>query len=482
MDKVSVGLMTMAYLLSTSCTNVREEEKSPPKYNVFMIIVDDQKPLLGSYVQTPNFDRLSKEALFFNHAYCNAPACGPSRASFLTGLHPSTSGVYYNNQNFREAEGWVSEVVDLPGHFKNNGYLTANFGKTFHHGGLLTKESFTDGYFYGQYHSNKLKEEVIEVTDLGHIFWSFGPLPDEFDREDTARMQIDTRNTNRAIDLLQQDIADPFFISLGVYKPHGPWYSAQRYFDMYPIEDINIPDSYLEDDLDDLPEIARMLATHRGWHKEITERNLWEKTLQAYYASITYADEQLGRVLDALENSQYANNTIIVFFGDNGFHTGEKNSWSKFKLWDLATRVPMMIALPGDFPMSGKVYGQPVSLLDIYPTLVELCKLPNPGSHDLDGSSLLPVLKGNDKYKRAPVISTWGRKNHAVIGEDYYYISYRNGSEELYNMDDDMYQWRNLANDKAYRNIIDSLSYFFPKVNAEAMSARPYGASFDPFQ
>jgi arylsulfatase A-like enzyme len=392
-------------------------------------------------------------------------------------MSPATSGVYYNRNNFRSVDGWFSKVIDLPRHFKNNGYLTTNFGKIFHHGNQTedNRESFTDNYFYPfKYDEDEwLYKNAIDTTRLtqGSV-WSYGPLPDDYDLEDTTKMQQDTKNANRAINLLQKEIEKPFFISLGLWKPHLPWYVPKRYYDMYPVEDIAIPEGYLNDDLDNLPEIAKWISTHRGFHEDIVERGLWKKTLQANYASITYADEQLGKVINALENSKYADNTIIVVMGDNGFHTGEKNSWSKFKLWDMATRVPLLISLPENIQNVGKSVDLPVSLLDIYPTLIELCHLPNPESHALEGESLVPILKDVKTHRKTPVISTYGKDNHAIISDSYYYISYRNGEKELYNMDNDIYQWDNLAIKPSYAHIIDSVSNFLPKINTKEINKK----------
>jgi arylsulfatase A-like enzyme len=477
MKKIIIGITAITYLNLIGCINPSKQDDKQLPYNVLMIMVDDQKPILEATIKTPNLDRLKERSIVFNRAYCAAPACGPSRASLLTGISPATSGVYYNNQNFRQADGWLSNVIDLPRHFKNNGYLTTNFGKIFHHGQQTedNKESFSKGHFFpfSSKEDNVLYKEAIDTTRLKQgATWSYGPLPDEYDLEDTTKMQQDTKNANRTINFLQEDHGKPFFISLGLWKPHLPWYVPKRYYEMYPTEDIAIPEGYHDDDLDDLPEIAKWVATHRGFHQDIIKRGLWEKTLQAKYASITYADEQLGRVIAALENSKYANNTIIVVMGDNGFHTGEKNSWSKFKLWDMATRVPLLISLPKNFQNAGLSYDLPVSLLDIYPTLIELCQLPNPESHKLDGESLVPILKVVEAKRSTPVISTYGKENHAIISESNYYISYRNGSKELYNMDNDLYQWYNLVNDPAYENIIDSITQFLPKKNAEGITKK----------
>lgn len=457
-----------------SCSN-KESGKAPVSgYNVLMIMVDDQNALLNemysSHVKTPNIKRLAKRSLFFKSAYCAAPACGPSRTALMTGIHPSKSGVYYNNQNFRMAEGKLRSVVDLSWHFKNNGYLTTNFGKVFHNSFQEDNlESFTKGYFFPLNTGKDLAlvNNAKEVTRLQHPMWYYGPLPNEYDRDDTTKMQQDTRNTNRTIELLQQDHDKPFFCALGIWKPHGPWYVPQRYYDLYPPESIPEPEGFLEGDLKDVPECARWLANHRGIHKGITERGLWKRTLQAYYASITYADEQLGRVLDALEASDYAENTIVLYIGDNGFHNGQKEHWSKFTLWDLATRVPLMISLPNDFSGANKIFNNPVSLLDIYPTLTELCGLPTPETHNLDGISLVPILDDTSNPPKSLVVSTYGKDCHAVIGDDYYYIQYRNKENELYDVRNDIYQLNNLARDPQYQAVIDSMSRLLPDINVD---------------
>lgn len=475
MGKSNICFSIAICLLSASCSNTSLKKEELLRYNVLMITVDDQKPKLEPSVQTPNYDKLKEKGTVFSRAYCAAPACGPLRASHLTGLSPTTSGVYYNNQNFKRSTEWLRKVTNLPRHFKNNGYQTAHYGKIFHHG-QHTKDnrgSFTSTFFPPFYNKEdyELCKEALDTTRLkGGNTWSYGPFPNEHDCDDTTRMQQDTKNSDRVIRLLQRKNNQPFFICLGLWKPHLPRYAHKRYFDMYPIEDISIHEGYAENDLADLPEFAKWIATHRGFHKDVAKRNLWRKTLQAYYTSIIYADKQLGIVIDALEKNEYSGNTVVVIVGDNGFHTGENESWSKFKLLDIATRIPLLIALPQNYSLKGKVSEHPVSLLDIYPTLIELCQLSDPDSHKLEGESLAPVLEDAKCRRSTPVISTYGKGNYAVISESYYYISYKDGSKELYHSNNDLFQFYYLVNKKEYKHIVDSMSHFLLKMNEKGIT------------
>jgi arylsulfatase A-like enzyme len=293
--------------------------------------------------------------------------------------------------------------------------------------------------------------------------WSWGVLPDDWDRNDPAKLQQDTEFANHTIRILQQKHDRPFFVACGFWRPHVSWVVPKRYFDRYPLESISIPEGFRGDDLEDLPKAARWLATHRGEHDYIVKNGLWKKCLQAYYASISYVDEQIGRVLDALEASPNRDNTIIVFAADNGWHTGEKNHWSKFYLSELASRVVFAIAVPG---MPAQVCQTPVSLLDIYPTLVSLCGLSGPSNHKLDGRDLSALLRGDTADRGAPVLSTYGRGNHSLRDHRFRYTRYRDGAEELYDHENDPHEWTNLAADSRFAAAKARLAAWLPEVNA----------------
>jgi arylsulfatase A-like enzyme len=451
---------------------------NPPagKFNVLLVIIDDHgaphhSALQPSPVKTPHMDRLARRGTWFTRAYVDAPACCPSRTALLTGVHATKSGVYYNNHAYRRASGPIARSVILPQHFLQNGYLTAGYGKIAHNRFLEDDiAAFTPGY-YKMFNRDvthtdaALRQHLLPGTrqEMWTQAWSWGVLPDDWDRDDPARWQQDTEQANRTIALLQRPHAGPFFVACGFWRPHVSWTVPQRYFDLYPLDTIEVPEGYLEGDLDDVPPAARWLATHRGEHEYITQHGLWKKCLQAYYASISYVDEQIGRVLDALEASPQRDNTIVVFTSDNGFHTGEKDHWSKFYLSELACRVVLSISVPG-FP--AQVSDVPVGLIDLYPTLVSLAGLPLPAAQKLDGVDLTAILKGESRDRGKPVLSTYGRGNHSLRDQRYRYTRYRNGEEELYDHASDPHEWHNVAKDPRHQPARSKLARFLPTINA----------------
>lgn len=463
-------LILIIIVILASCSEISSQKP----LNVLLIIVDDENAWLNSIATnfpTPGFELLAHKSLYFSNAYCAAPACAPSRTAMLTGLAPTTTGAYYNNQNLWANNTEYAKATTLPDQFKKNGYTTACFGKILHPGhDEYTKDSWSEGYYfpYNVQEGLNLQNQAYDVTTFKHPMWYFGKLPDSPDSKAEATLLQDTRNVNRVLDFLEQDHKSPFFVALGIYKPHGPWYIPKRFFDKFPLEDIKIPEGFKPDDLNDVPECAKWLATHRNFHDSIVSQHIWKKIIQAYQAAVSYSDDQLMRAVKALENSEYKENTIVVLVGDNGFHLGEKDHWSKFALWQQSTKVPIMIKLPGKFKMAGKIYPEPVSLLDIYPTLVELTGIQFP-AHELDGTSLMNTLK-DGHINSIPVLSTHGQNCNAVIKDQYYYIQYRNGAKELYNMEEDPFQWQNLAADSSSKAIINELSHFIPHSQAPNLS------------
>ncbi len=455
--------MTTGYLVSTIQWLVRVGVLcclvlvTPPvhaqPYNVVMITVDDLNDWvgpLGGYpgIKTPNLDRLARLGVTFRKAYCSAPACNPSRASLLTGVRPSSSGVYHNKQPWRPV---MPDVVTLPEYFANNGYSVAGIGKIFH-------IPYNDLTVWPRFVPLPKDREPVRKPVAGKANDSFdwAPMPDGED------VFSDHKVVESSISFLNEQHDKPFFLAVGVYKPHLPWYVPKKYFDLYPLDKVVVP-ATREDDLDDVPPQGLLMARTRGDHEFITERNLWANAVQAYCASVSFVDAQIGRLLDALEQSRYRRNTIVMLVSDHGWHLGEKMHWRKFTLWEESTRVPFFAVVPG-MTTGGSVSDRTVSLLDIYPTLLELCGLPaNPA---LEGASIVSLLNNPKAEWERPAVTTNGLGNHAVRSERWRYIQYHDGTEELYDHETDPHEWYNIAADPDHRDVKTALRKWLPTVNA----------------
>jgi arylsulfatase A-like enzyme len=425
------------------------------KMNVLFIAIDDLNDwtsFLGGYphVKTPNLERLADRGVLFTRAYCSAPACNPSRASLLCGVRPSTSGVYHNPNPWRVQ---MPHAVTLPQHFMAGGYKVWGGGKIFH-GRFNDLESW-EVYFKRPGDPAPKVRPANGIPNTAHFDW--GPV------EEGDEAMGDTQVTDWAVEFLSQQHDRPYFLAAGMFRPHLPWYVPRKYFDDYPLPGIVLP-KVKEDDLDDVPEIGRRMARPEGDHAKVLATDNWEKAVQGYLASITYVDGQVGRLLDALDKRPDAENTVIVLWTDHGWHLGEKLHWRKFTLWEEADRVPMIWVVPG-LTEAGARCDRTVSLLDIYPTLADVCGLAV-GDH-LEGESLKPLLADPAAAWNRPVVTTHGRNNHAVRSERYRYIRYSDGTEELYDHENDPMEWTNLAADPQHAEVKKELARWLPKVNVE---------------
>ncbi len=447
------------------------------KPNVLFIIADDLRDYPGwmgghPQAQTPNMDRLAKMGMRFTNAHCNFALCNPSRTSVLTGLLPSSSGVFGNQQDWRRSVQ-VAGKPTLPEYFKAMGFTTAAGGKIFHanHGGpegrLSGWHGGRRGFEQDAAWDLRFPEVGIQIPDLpvrtGQNFnglniwhWDWGQIdmPDE--------LTDDGAVTHWAAQFLKHKPAKPFFLSVGLYRPHSPWYVPQKYFDQFPLESIQLPE-VKEDDLADVPAFAKGQEKPGGNHDLIVKNNQWKQAVQGYLASVAFCDAMLGRVLDALAAGPNAENTIIVFASDHGWYLGEKQMWHKGKLWEEATRVPLTIHAPG-ITQADSVTDQPVSLIDLYPTFCDLVKIAKPGH--LDGHSLLPLLRDPSAKSEGPAITTMGggdKVSYAARDQRWRYIRYADGSEELYDHQTDPHEWTNVAGNAAHDEVRKTLAAFFPK-------------------
>jgi arylsulfatase A-like enzyme len=454
------SLLSLVPALLVSAVSPAPAEE-PARPNVLFIAVDDLNDWTGFLdghpgVQTPNLDRLASRGRAFTRAYCAAPACNPSRTAALTGRRPSTTGVYHNNQPWRPV---LKDAVTLPQHFAAAGYRVAGGGKIFHN-------SFDDPASWPERFPVRRNPEpddrpVNGIAGAAHFDW--GPL----DVPDSA--MGDHQLVSWAADWLEQPQDRPFFLAVGLTKPHLPWYVPRAYFDRHPLSEIVLP-QVKADDLADVPPLGREIARPDGDHRRVVEARQWEEAVRGYLASITFADAQIGRLIEALDASPHGRNTIIVLWGDHGWHLGEKEHWRKFALWERATRVPLIVVAPG-VAEPGTTSDRTVSLLDLYPTLIELTGVP--GRSGLEGDSIVPLLKDPDAAWERPVLTTHGRENHAVRSGRWRYIRYRDGGEELYDHEADPHEWSNLADDPKWSRVKSELSRWLPDANApDAPSGR----------
>ena len=442
--------------------------------NILFIAVDDLNDWIepmGGHPQanTPNFARLARRSTLFSRAYTAAPACNPSRAALMTGVAPYRSGVYQNDQAWRPA---MPDVETLPQAFMRNGYWAGGSGKIYH--GVYPDPASWHEYWPSkslQREADPLPPErpANGISGTGNFDW--GPL------EAATGEMSDAKVAAWVSAKLGETHAKPFFLACGIFRPHLPWYVPGNYFRRFPLERIELP-LVFNSDLADVPQAGLRMARPERDHASVVEHGQWKRAVQAYLASMSFADDMLGRVLDALDESGYADNTIIVLWGDHGWHLGEKHHWRKFALWEEATRVPLMISVPPGAPglpegtRSGAVSPRPVSLLDLYPTLLELAGLDPAG--ELDGRSLVPLLR-NPELPWKPAVMTHGRLNHAVRSEDFRYIQYADGSEELYDHRADPMEWTNLAEDELYAEVKRDMAAWLPATNAPERPEQPSG-------
>jgi len=452
--------------------------------NVLMIVVDDMNDWVGCLgghpqVQTPNIDRLASRGLLFTNAHVPAPVCNPCRVSVLTGRNPNTTGIYANNVVWHEA---FPGITSLPSHFRANGYQVVGGGKINHHTPGFNRRSDWDDYF-DQVFDSHYQTELALKGKVKKFQWPAGfPLnqieavrslskpPQNANEFDWGPFDVDDdeMGDGKMVQWAKRFLAapprEPFFLVAGIYRPHLPFYAPRQYFDKYPLDQI-VPPLIKADDLDDLPAGGQaMAADRRGDYELVMREGKYLELLQAYLASISYADALVGQLLEALDASPCANNTIVVFWSDHGWHLGEKQHLHKFTLWERSTRIPLIIAAPAITQPNTRTI-RPVSAVDLFPTLNELCHLSEvPG---LDGSSLVPLLKDPAAPRLRPALTTHGQGNHALRTERWRYIRYADGGEELYDHEQDPHEWTNLADIGEYKHITAELARWLPLENAE---------------
>lgn len=448
----------------------------PSQPNVLFIAMDDLNDwigCLGGHPQTitPNLDRLAASGVLFTNAHCPAPACNPCRSAVFTGRAPNRSGLYDNRQKMREI--MPTEPI-IPQYFRNQGYYAAGSGKLLHY--------FIDADSWDQYFPNAESENPFPDT----FYPQQRPVnlkrggPWQYVETDWAALDVtdeefggDWSVSQWIGEQLAKQHDQPFFLGCGLYRPHEPWFVPKKYFEPFPLESIQLPPGYLENDLDDVPKAGQQVARNR-YFKHILEQKQWKQGIQGYLASIHFADAMLGRVLDALESGPNAKNTIVVLWSDHGWQLGEKEHWQKFTPWRAVTRVPLMIRVPENLSnhlpkgtQAGTVCDSPVNLLSLFPTLLDLCGLPpNPNN---DGPSLLPLLSNptSSDWQHNSVTFLSKPNTFAISGPTHRYIHYADGGEELYDIHTDPYEWTNLATSPESQSLLDEFRNEAPQEFAQ---------------
>ena len=453
----------------------RPRSSTAQKPDILFIAIDDMNDwttLFGDKnpIQTPNLKRLAARGTFFDHAYCASAGCNPSRTAIMTGLRPTTSGVYHNGQAWREK---VPEAISLPEHFANEGdYITRGAGKIYHHGGTgaepKDRPSFQEFFKKLQIRGpgrdknyNGYREK--DKTPLAKLWFDWGV-------HDQKMIDVDMCEWVEA--RMEEKHDKPLFLAAGIFNPHLPFYADAATFERYPKDKVNLP-PMPEGDMDDVGEVGIRMSDKESFIYDQTTAadpdspKSLRRMVQCYQAAADYADQMVGRLLDKLDETGRTDNTIIVLWSDHGYHLGDKQCGVKFTLWEKASHVPFIIVAPG-VGRPGSVCSTPVSLVDIYPTLVELAGLPPKA--DNDGASLVPLLVDSNAEWTRPALMTEGPGNHAIRTSDFRYIRYHNGFEELYK-DNDPWNHTNLAPNAEYAQILAQHREHLPKTEAPGIPA-----------
>ena len=460
--------------LGVAVTAAPASAQSPgKKLNVLLLMADDLNNDLGCYghpmVKSPNIDRLATRGMRFDRAHCQYPLCNPSRASMMTGLRPDQTGVITNRTHFRTN---IPKVVTLPQLFRNHGYYVARVGKIFHYG--VPREIGTSGVMddppsWDQTVNPRGRDKDDEPLIFSLVPGSFGGVLSWLAADGTDEEQTDAIGAAEAIELLEKKGDRPFFLAVGFYRPHTPYVAPKKYFDLYPLDRIQLAGGPADDDAD-IP--AAALLSRKPEEKKLNDR-LRREAIQAYYACNTFMDAQAGKVLDALDRLGLTENTVVIMTSDHGYHLGEHRLWKKVSLFEESARVPLIISAPG-MRARGQASSRPVELVDVYPTLAELCGLPAPSN--LAGQSLRAVLDDPDAPTRPGAVTQVGRRTrgpdrrtfagYTIRTERFRYTEWDGGKEgvELYDHQSDPHEFTNLADDPDYSGTVAELKELLHQV------------------
>jgi arylsulfatase A-like enzyme len=450
---LALWILTISNVISAQERRLSQTKLGNRRPNVLFIAVDDLNHWVthlkrNHQARTPNIDRLASMGITFSRAYCAAPACEPSRAALMSGKRPWSTGCYKNGNSWKDH---LVEGEQLSNQFLKAGYYVAGAGKIFH----------SDQYFPGEW-SEYMNSQGLYAAGKGVEKDNGYHEPLTVDLKDDDLM--DWHTVNWCIEKMNESREEPFFIACGLHKPHLPFAVPRKYYDAFPLEDIELP-PHREDDLDDIPEAGRKMGNSHGDHAKFLKSGRWKAAIQSYLATCAYTDMNIGRLLEALEQSHARDNTIIVLWGDHGWSLGEKQHWRKFALWEEPTRTPLIFVAPGT-TKPGSVCEHPVDLMSVYATTCQLADLPIP--QHVEGVSLQPLLKNPVTTWNLPAITTHGRGNHAIRIGQWRYIRYADLSEELYDQSQDPFEWKNLASDAKHATIKADLAKHLPQTEKPA--------------
>jgi uncharacterized sulfatase len=437
-----------------------QAQTSPPnrKLNVLFLMADDLCCDLGCYghplVKSPNIDRLAQQGVRFERAYCQYPLCNPSRSSMLTGRRPNTTHVINNEARFRDT---IADTQTLPQLFGNNGYFVARVGKLYHYGvpTQIGTSGLDDPASWAQVVNPRGRDKDDESDIFSLVPGQFGGTLSWLADDGTDEEQTDGQGAAAAIKLLEEHRNQPFFLAFGCYRPHTPYVAPKKWFELYPTSSIRLA-SVPTNHRDGVPPAAFLSA--KPEQEKLTDE-LRRDAIQAYFASTSFMDAQIGKVVDALDRLGLADKTVIVFTSDHGYHLGEHGLWQKQSLFEESARVPLVIVAPGA-KGRGSVSKRTVELVDLYPTLADLCGLPAPDY--LAGKSLQPLLDDASAAWNKPAFTQVQRPRfggYSVRTERYRYTEWGDGSQgsQLYDHETDPQEYHNLADDPTQAQTVAEL-------------------------
>ena len=451
---ISTPLRILAIVTFYAFVSAEHAEAGRP--NVVMICIDDLNDWVGFLgghpdAKTPHMDSLAKRGCNFTNAHCAVPVCSASRVSIMSGVAPTTHGSYELGPAYEDLPALIN-VPTIHRYFKDNGYLTLSGGKVLHHGFRGRLKGDIDQSL-GRRKSPTPRKPLNRPAHWSKA-WDWGAFPET--DADMAEIQL----ANEAAKVLSGEYDKPFFMSVGFFRPHVPLYVPLRWFDLYDVESLSLPTNPLSD-LDDLPSNFLNINNYAvaPTNAEVQESGSQKSLTHAYLASISFVDHCVGIIMSALRRSAHAENTLVVLWSDHGFHLGEKRHWAKRTLWEESTRVPLLFAGPKIKP--GTKCREAVSLLDVYPTLIEMCGLPE--NQHLDGVSLSHQIGDPTASRIRPAVTSSYFGNHSIRTRDWRLIVYDNGAEELYDHRNDPVEFHNLAESPAHQATRNELARWIPK-------------------